>query len=60
MPDSSDLLLHICCAPCGGGCVNRPEMIAPDRQVTLFYSNSNLDSAEEFEKRLAPVRFLAE
>lgn len=55
-----DLLLHICCAPCGGGCVNRQEMISPDRKVTLFYSNSNLDSADEFEKRLACVRQLAE
>lgn len=55
-----DLLLHICCAPCGGGCVNRQEMISPERKVTLFYSNSNLDSAEEFEKRLECVRKLAE
>ena len=55
-----DLLLHICCAPCGGGCVNRPEMIAPGRKVRLFFSNSNLDSAEEFEKRLTCVRHLAE
>lgn len=60
MSNSSGLLLHICCAPCGGGCVARPEMISPDREVTLFYSNSNLDSIEEFEKRLAPVKFLAD
>ena len=60
MPESPALLLHICCAPCGGGCVNRPEMIAPGREVALFYSNSNLDSQEEFGKRLAPVKFLAE
>ncbi|MBR2345160.1 MAG: epoxyqueuosine reductase QueH [Lentisphaeria bacterium] len=56
----NDLLLHICCAPCGGGCVNRPEMINPERKVRLFFSNSNLDSAEEFERRLACVRQLAE
>ncbi|MCI5779455.1 MAG: epoxyqueuosine reductase QueH [Lentisphaeria bacterium] len=54
-----DLLLHICCAPCGGGCVDRPEMIAPGRRVELFYSNSNLDTAEEFARRLAEVRKLA-
>ena len=53
------LLLHICCAPCGAGCVNRQEMIPADREVTLFYSNSNLDSAEEFEKRLCEVKKLA-
>ena len=55
-----DLLLHICCAPCGGGCVDRPEMISPERKVKLFYSNSNLDSAAEFERRLECVRRLAE
>lgn len=60
MSENGGLLLHICCGPCGGGCVNRPEMISPERPVTLFYSNSNLDSFEEFERRLEPVRFLAE
>ena len=58
--ESAELLLHICCGPCGGGCVGRPEMISPARKVVLFYSNSNLDSAEEFERRLEPVRHLAE
>ena len=55
-----DLLLHICCAPCGGGCVGRPEMIVPGRRVKLFFSNSNLDTEEEFERRLHEVRRLAE
>ena len=56
----SGLLLHICCGPCGGGCLGREEMISPERKVTLFYSNSNLDSAEEFERRLEFVKYLAE
>ena len=60
MTEKSALLLHICCAPCGGGCVGRPEMIDPERKVTLFFSNSNLDSEAEFLRRLAPVRQLAE
>ena len=60
MADKKKLLLHICCAPCGAGCVNRQEMISADREVTLFYSNSNLDSAAEFEKRLSEVKKLAE
>jgi predicted adenine nucleotide alpha hydrolase (AANH) superfamily ATPase len=60
MSDNTGLLLHICCAPCGGGCVNRPEMISPERRVVLYYSNSNLDSREEFDRRLLPVRRLAE
>lgn len=60
MSGKSDLLLHICCAPCGGGCIGRSEMIDPGRRVTLFFSNSNLDSEEEFSRRLQPVRRLAE
>ena len=58
--ENCGLLLHICCGPCGGGCVGRKEMIDDDRKVTLFYSNSNLDSVDEFERRLQPVKFLAE
>ena len=55
----SELLLHICCAPCGGGCTERlteRESITP----VLYYSNSNLCSKEEFDRRLASVRHLAE
>ncbi|MBR2372754.1 MAG: epoxyqueuosine reductase QueH [Lentisphaeria bacterium] len=51
------MILHICCAPCGGGCVERvkEENLVP----VLFYSNSNLNSAEEFERRLESVKKLA-
>ena len=52
------LLLHVCCAPCASACVER--LLAEGRQVTLYYSNSNIVSAEEFEKRLVCVQFLAE
>ncbi len=52
------LLLHICCAPCGGGCVER--LLNGGRQVRLYYSNSNLADAAEFGHRLEWVRFLAE
>jgi len=52
------LLLHVCCAPCGGGCVER--LLAEGRQVRLYYSNSNLADAEEFEHRLEWVRYLAD
>ena len=52
------MILHICCAPCGGGCVERikEEGATP----VLFYSNTNLNSPEEFERRLACVRQLAD
>ena len=58
MADKS-FLLHICCAPCGGGCVERlkrEENITP----VLYYSNSNLCSKEEFDRRLESVKRLAE
>ena len=54
---SPELLLHICCAPCGGGCVER--LLAEGRKVRLFYSNGNLASREEFDKRLDSVKLLA-
>ena len=50
------LLLHICCAPCACGCLEKLE----GREVVLFFSNSNLASREEFEKRLENVRIFAE
>ena len=52
-----DLLLHICCAPCGGGCVER--LLGEGRQVRLYYSNGNIATREEFEKRLASVEILS-
>ncbi len=51
------LLLHVCCAPCAAGCVER--LLDAGRKVTLFYSNSNIGTAEEFERRLNSVRALA-
>ena len=56
---SGEFLLHICCAPCGGGCVERLQEEENIRPV-LYYSNSNLCDEEEFERRLASVRLLAE
>jgi len=54
---SASILLHICCAPCGGGCVER--LLAEGRRPFLYYSNSNLATEEEFEKRLDSVKILA-
>ena len=52
-------LLHICCAPCGGGCVERLKNEENIRPV-LYYSNSNLCDQAEFDRRLESVRRLAE
>lgn len=58
---SKPLILHICCAPCGGGCVEHPFLAENDYRITrLFYSNSNLDSIGEFERRLEYVCRLGE
>ncbi|MGE4564539.1 MAG: epoxyqueuosine reductase QueH [Victivallaceae bacterium] len=51
------LLLHTCCAVCAAGCVEG--LLAEKREIRLYFSNSNLDTAEEFERRLASVRELA-
>ena len=53
----AELLLHICCAPCGGGCVER--LLGEGRKVRLFYSNGNIATREEFDRRLGSVKVLA-
>ena len=45
------ILLHTCCGPCASACV--PRLQAEGHEVTLFYANSNIDTAEEFERRRA-------
>ena len=52
------MILHICCAPCGGGGSER--LLEEKKTPVLFYSNSNLNSREEFERRLESVKRLAE
>ena len=51
------LLLHVCCAPCASYCVTQT---VPRTHVTLFFYNPNLDSGEEYEKRLREVYRLPE
>ena len=52
------VLLHTCCGPCASACV--PRLQDAGHEVTMFYSNSNIDTPEEFEKRLDGARRLAE
>ncbi len=56
------LLLHCCCAPCAGGCVERilNEESGRYGQIVLFFANSNLCDREEFDRRLASVKQLGE
>jgi len=51
------ILLHVCCAPCATACVER--LLANDRDVSLYFSNSNINSKAEFEKRLSYVEKIA-
>jgi predicted adenine nucleotide alpha hydrolase (AANH) superfamily ATPase len=44
------ILLHACCGPCAAASVER--LMDNGRQVMLYFSNSNINSREEFDKRL--------
>ena len=44
------VLLHACCAPCSSACL---DYLVKYFDVTVFYSNSNIDNREEYEKRKA-------
>ncbi len=50
------LLLHVCCGPCATVPVER---LQDSFDVTLFFSNSNIWPAEEYERRLHAARQLA-
>ena len=52
------VLLHTCCGPCASACV--PALRDLGHNVILFFSNSNIDTEAEFEKRLENARKLAE
>lgn len=51
------LLLHVCCAPCSSSVLER---LAEAFRVRVFFDNPNLDSPEEFERRLSETRRLAD
>ena len=50
-------LLHVCCAPCASGSIER--LIERGEEVVLFYSNSNIYPEAEYEKRLGEAERLA-
>lgn len=55
--ENKKILLHVCCAPCATACVER--LLTEDRDVSLYFSNSNINTSEEFEKRLVCVEKIA-
>ena len=56
-PPRRRILLHACCGPCSTHCVR--ELRESGVEPVLFYSNSNIDTEEEFAKRLAALRAFA-
>ncbi len=52
------VMLHTCCGPCASACA--PALREAGHEVILFFSNSNIDTEAEFEKRLDNARKLAE
>ena len=50
-------LLHTCCGPCASACV--PRLKETGREVTMLFANSNIDTKDEFEKRLHEAEKLA-
>ena len=50
-------LLHTCCGPCASACV--PRLKEMGREVTMLFANSNIDTKDEFEKRLGEAEKLA-
>lgn len=51
------LLLHVCCAPCASGCVDL--LRQSEKEFEFYFSNSNIMTLEEYEKRLDSVEKLA-
>ena len=57
MHQAPSTLLHTCCGPCASACV--PALKDLGREVTMLFANSNIDTKEEFEKRLREAEKLA-
>ena len=51
------LLLHACCAPCSSASL---EYLVKYFDITLFFYNPNISSAEEFGKRLTELKRFTE
>ena len=52
-PPGNRILLHVCCAPCSGAIIEA--LCAQEFRPTVFWSNSNIYTAEENGRRLAAL-----
>lgn len=58
LTEKKKLLLHACCAPCSSYVI---EYLSNFFDITILYYNPNIDTKEEFEKRLQELkRFVKE
>jgi predicted adenine nucleotide alpha hydrolase (AANH) superfamily ATPase len=48
------LLLHVCCATCSGGIIEK--LLGEGWDLTVFFANPNIHPAEEYEKRKTDVK----
>ena len=53
-PPGQKILLHVCCAPCSGAIIEK--MVADGLKPTVFWSNSNICTAEENARRLEVLK----
>lgn len=53
-PPGNRILLHVCCAPCSGAIIE--SLCARGLRPTVFWSNSNIFTAEENSRRLAVLK----
>ena len=43
------VLLHSCCGPCSSACI---DLLNKGLNIDIFYSNSNIDTLDEYNKRV--------
>ena len=53
MQKGENILLHVCCGPCSSSSIER--LLSEGWRPVLYFSNSNIDTEEEFEKRYAEL-----
>lgn len=50
--NKQSLVLHACCAPCATTALKR---LTADYNVTVFFSNDNIDTKDEYQRRAAEL-----
>ena len=53
--ENKKVLMHVCCAPCSTACL---DVLKDGFIVDLYFSNSNIDTIDEFDKRFKELERL--